>query len=268
LVCGRLEQRSDLEDHTERPADQVRPGDPLRTADRARSRPLRPSVCRARRLGGARAADCGSRGGAGQCQRHGDPGADPSQRTERHGQFPQRPVSDSTGSIWRTRPRGTVNDTPRSPWLRNSILAPTVGHFGVNGIAFRANALYAAVYDAGLIVKIPIGRTGRAGTPIVVARNAALKDADGIMFDTAGTLWVTSTRSAVVGSGALLTVSRTGKVTVVAEDPAWLDYPTQAVFGRTARDHHTLYITNGSFDADGPSNVTAIHVRTPWVHPM
>ncbi len=177
-------------------------------------------------------------------------------------------VSDSTGSIWRTRPRGAVNDTPRSPWLRTAILAPTVGHFGVNGIAFRANVLYAAVYDAGLIVRIPIGRTGRAGTPVVVARNTALKDADGIMFDTAGTLWVTSTRSAVVGSGALLTVSRTGKVTVVAENPAWLDYPTQAVFGRTARDRHTLYITNGSFDADGPSNVTAIHVRTPWVHPM
>jgi sugar lactone lactonase YvrE len=175
-------------------------------------------------------------------------------------------VADSTGAIWRTHPHGRVNDTPKAPWLKATILAPSVGHLGVNGLAFRSGVLYAGVYDSGLIVKISLGRHGRAGTPVVFAKSTLLKDADGIMFDLNGTLWVTSTRSAVKGSGALLTVGRHGKVTVVAEHPTWLDYPTQAVFGRTSRDRSTLYITNGSF-AVGTPNVTAIRFHTPWVHP-
>lgn len=167
-------------------------------------------------------------------------------------------VADSVGKVWRLRTdtRGVL--TPSRPWLASTVLTASAGHFGLNGITFRGDVLYGVVYDSGLVVRVPLTRHGSPGPLAVVARNALLKTADGITFDAVGTLWVTATRSGTIGSGALLTVDRTGRVRLVAERTSWLDYPTQVVFGATARDASTLYLTNGAFESGKAPTVVAL----------
>jgi len=167
-------------------------------------------------------------------------------------------VADSVGAIWRTRLNSRHPVTATRPWLRSGVLAATAGHFGINGIAFRGDVLYGVVYDSGLVVKVPLTRSGAPGRIVVLAKDTRLTTADGITFDATGRLWVTATRAATVGTGALLTVDRRGRVSVVVEKPAWLDYPTQVAFGRTPRDHHVLYLTNGAFASGKAPTVIAI----------
>lgn len=170
-------------------------------------------------------------------------------------------VADSVGKIWRTRTDARRVVTPSRPWLSSTVLTASAGHFGLNGITFRGDVLYGVVYDSGLVVRVPVTRRGTPGPLSIMARNTLLKTADGITFDAIGRLWVTATRSGTVGSGALLTVDRTGRVRLVAEHTSWLDYPTQAVFGVTARDRATLYLTNGAFESGkAPTVVALTHV--------
>ena len=43
----------------------------------------------------------------------------------------------------------------------------------------------------------------------------------------------------------------------MANDPVWLDYPSQPAFGTNGRARSTLYVLNGSLN-DGNCNVIAI----------
>lgn len=167
-------------------------------------------------------------------------------------------VADSVGAIWRVRTDLRHPVTLTRPWLRAGVLAPTAGHFGINGITFRGDVLYGVVYDSGLVVKVALTRFGGPGRLVVLARDTRLTTADGIAFDTTGRLWVTATRAATVGKGALLTVDLRGRIRVVAEKPSWLDYPTQVAFGRTARDHHVVYVTNGAFESGKAPTLIAL----------
>jgi len=175
-------------------------------------------------------------------------------------------VSDSlTGAVWRTRPsRGTgaaANEVQSAPWLKDPLLAPsTKGGLGINGIAFRGGSLYGVVADSGRLVRMGLGRHGRALPPRLVARSASLVSADGVAFDAVGRLWVTTNGGAAPHAGALVRVDPHGHVTVVLNKAPWMDYPTQPVLGTTRHGHLTLYVTDGAFNSSGTSDVVAVQV--------
>jgi sugar lactone lactonase YvrE len=164
-------------------------------------------------------------------------------------------VSDPlNGTIWRVRPQAKKDLTPTAPWFQDPLLGPddTTG-LGVNGLAFRGNTLYAVNYGTGSVIAIPIRANGSAGTPTVVASDPSLVTADGVAFDVHGRLWVT------LNSGGVARIDRDGNVSIVLDDPAWLDYPVQGAFGTTGRDRTTLYVANGSL-AVGTPNVVAFDI--------
>ena len=173
-------------------------------------------------------------------------------------------VSDSAfGAIWRIR-LGCGLATRATSWIQSDLLAPAdpATGLGINGIAFRGGSLFGVVSDSGRVVRIPLCGNGAAGTPRVVCESSALLTADGIAFDALGRLWVTTNEgpTADEASGALFRVSPAGCVRQVPVDPAFLDYPTQPVFGTTLGTCTTLFVLNGAFSADQAPFVTAIKV--------
>ena len=97
-------------------------------------------------------------------------------------------VTDSMGgSIWEG-PSGSKS-TPVAPWFHSRRLEPN-GGLGANGIAFFDGAMYVASDDQGLILRVPVGRHGGAGTPKLLAKKSALVAADGLTFSEDGLLWV------------------------------------------------------------------------------
>ncbi len=150
------------------------------------------------------------------------------------------------GAIWTARTDGRV-ETPVQPWLED----PALAHgqtLGPDGIAFRGDTLFVTQYDRGQILSVDVSASGHPGTLHVFAQSPALVSADGMVFDPLGNLWVTVNGP---GTGRLVVVSPSGHVVVMADQPAWLDYPTQPVLVLPG----TLYIANGSFD-NGAPNVT------------
>ena len=171
-------------------------------------------------------------------------------------------VSDSwNGAIWRTHPRGHGNVNLSTPWVKDPLLAvaSSTGWEGVNGIAFQGDALYAVNADTGGVVRIPVRRDGSPGKPSLVASDAALVGADGIAFDADGGLWIASNHGDVPAGGAIVRMSRSGQLKVVASDPGWLDYPSQPAFGTRPGDRTTLYVVNGALNS-GNCNVIALDV--------
>lgn len=148
-----------------------------------------------------------------------------------------RTVSLSTGEVAAT------------PWCADPLLEPGRYGFGVNGITFRGNALYASVSDAGRIVKVT--KSGSACTVQTVVEQQQLSSADGIAF--------------VPGTGFLLvtvnTTNRlfavdvtTGVVVPLANRSSGLSYPTQPLVIGDA-----LYVTNGAI-ANGVADLIRFDV--------
>ena len=157
------------------------------------------------------------------------------------------------GAIWRAR-LGRAPVTQTVPWLRDPALAPGKG-LGVDGIAIRDNTLYLTQYDRGQILTSTLAADDSPGPLHVFAQDRALVTADGIAFDSLGNLWAT-----VNGShndrGSIVVLTPQGGVRVLAENPSWLDYPTQPIFAGSLG----LYVANGSFNNGAPS---VIHWATP-----
>lgn len=178
-------------------------------------------------------------------------------------------ISDSTsGAIWKAVPRAGRAESLDTPWLQDPSLGVVTetGWEGVNGIAFRGNALYAVNADAGTVVRIPIARSGMPGTPATfVQPDTDLRGADGVAFDQDGGLWIAINHAddpegASRPVGALVRVDRLGHPTVIANNPGWLEYPTQPAFGYSGSARSTLYVLNGalnplSFEPGVPSLV-------------
>lgn len=152
----------------------------------------------------------------------------------------------SLGAVWRFDPDGNAV-TQTQPWLQDPSLEPLQDEgLGPDGIAFRGSTLYITHYDRGAILKVTILSNGSPGPLQTFAASPALVSADGIAFDLLGDLWVTVNGP---GTGRLAVVLRSGRILVVANQPAWLDYPTQPVFASPG----SLYISNGSYDNGAPS---------------
>jgi sugar lactone lactonase YvrE len=180
-------------------------------------------------------------------------------------------ISDSAlGAVWRVRV-GSGVAAPEEAWVQNDLLAPgdpTAGGLGANGIAFHNDRLFVAVADYGRIVRIPVRDDGTAGRPTTVCERAELTTADGIAFDIAGGLWiaVNSGTTGATPSGGLYRLTPGRSLTAVADDPGWLNYPTQPVFGTTPGTRGTLFVENGAFygyeDGSAP-DIQGMHVGIP-----
>jgi sugar lactone lactonase YvrE len=179
------------------------------------------------------------------------------------------------GAVWRVR-LGCGVASPTEPWLWHDSLAPgdpkgdeTVSGLGADGLAFRGDDLFVGVYDFGRIVRVHVRDDGSHSKPTVVCERAELKTADGMAFDLAGGLWITTAMGTTTGaspSGALYRLAPGGKLMKVADDPGWLNYPTQPVFGTTLRTAFTLYVENGAYfsyeDGTAP-DIRALRVGIP-----
>jgi len=179
-------------------------------------------------------------------------------------------ITDSArGAVWRVR-LGEGCTTPAQPWSEDAQLKPAgPGGIGANGIAFLGDDLYVSVADHGRVVRIPTRADGTAGAARRVCQNAVLKTADGIAFDALGGLWI-AVNAGTTGaspSGGLYRLTPSGRLTTVADDPGWLNYPTQPVFGSTLRTSGSLYVENGAFfsaygDGTAP-DIQALRVGIP-----
>ncbi|HEX5640903.1 MAG TPA: hypothetical protein VFZ86_01045 [Thermoleophilia bacterium] len=178
------------------------------------------------------------------------------------------------GAVWRVR-LGCGVASPTAPWLQDDLLAPgdptqdeSVHGLGADGLAFRGDDLFVGVYDFGRIVRVHVRDNGSPGRPTAVCERPELRTADGMAFDLAGGLWIT-TNGGTTGaspSGALYRLAPGGRLTTVADDPGWLNYPTTPVFGRSPSARCTLFIENGAYYnwADGTSpEIQALHVGIP-----
>jgi sugar lactone lactonase YvrE len=137
------------------------------------------------------------------------------------------------------------------PWFEDELLQPgSEDGIGANGIAFRNGDLYVAVADGGLIVRVSVSRSGSPGRLRVIAQREELKSVDGIAFDLLGNLWLVTNGPE---SGRLAVLTSFGALFVLADQPEWLDYPTQPVFGTTPGTLGSLYISNGAIESGAPN---------------
>jgi hypothetical protein len=160
----------------------------------------------------------------------------------------------SLGAVWRVQPKGAAQ-VQTEPWLQDPLLAP-VKDLGPDGIAYRGDEMYLTQYDRGLILRAHVSADGTAAPLAVFAQDDALVTADGIAFDARGSLWVAVNGLRKSDSGRLVVVSGDGNVTVVADDPPWLAYPTQPVFVSQS----TMLVANGSY-YEGTPNVVSLGGR-------
>jgi len=175
-------------------------------------------------------------------------------------------VTDSSnGAVWRITRGGDV-----TRWSADSLLAGdgSLGlgvPLGANGIAYRRGSLYVTVTETGRIVRIPVTRHERAGTPQVVAEGAAFVGADGCQFDVRGGLFI-----AVNSQNEVVRLAPDGGVTTVATAADGLDGPASPIFGVTRHDRKTLFVTNfalgHSNPADARPGVLAFDVGVQGAH--
>jgi sugar lactone lactonase YvrE len=181
-------------------------------------------------------------------------------------------VSDSTlGAIWRKAPGDSI--APTTPWYQDPIIAPpTLYDVGANGIAFYQGSLYIAVAQAsknlkkGSIVRLPIMNDGSPGTAGYLAKpDPKLCLIDGIAFDNTGTLWFAADSNRNTNpriGGRLGTVGQDGKIRIIWDDAAWLDYTDMVAFGTTTDTIGTLFVSNGGM-LTGRPDVVSVFVGVP-----
>ena len=166
-------------------------------------------------------------------------------------------TDSSDGTVWRF-PRGGRG----ALWLRDDLLAGFPdAPIGANGIAFvPPSSLYVANTNFGWIVKIPIGRNGRAGRAEVVAIGFELLIVDGLAADVHGGLHAVIAGASITGSAPVVHVDpRTGAITSSTDEWGQFDFPTSLAFGAGSRDHKSVYVVNsGLFPEDRPEAAPSV----------
>jgi sugar lactone lactonase YvrE len=97
-----------------------------------------------------------------------------------------------------------------------------------NGLAFDAQGvLHIADTARGALWKVALGADGKAAAPVLLVQDAALEGADGVAFDRAGRLWVTSNEI-----NAVVAVTPAGAVQPMARNTSTgpLEFPSAIVF--------------------------------------
>jgi sugar lactone lactonase YvrE len=150
-------------------------------------------------------------------------------------------VTDSSlGAIWRIRRRGSVE-----LWLQHVLLEglgeiPDYPPIGANGIAYRHRNLYVANTEKGLMLRIPILKSGAAGDPEIIAEGPHLYGLDGIALDVHGTIY-----AALVLQSKLVRINPVnGDVVELATAADGIDEPASLAFGTGRGDRQSLFVTN------------------------
>jgi sugar lactone lactonase YvrE len=97
-----------------------------------------------------------------------------------------------------------------------------------NGLAFDAQGvLHIADTARGALWKVAIGADGKGATPVLLVRNPSLEGADGVAFDRAGRLWVTSNEL-----NAVVAVTPAGAVQPIVRNASAgpLEFPSAVAF--------------------------------------
>lgn len=152
-------------------------------------------------------------------------------------------VSDTIrGVVYRIGDGGTVEEWASDPLLLGIIppVSPLGFPLGINGIAFSpdGSVMYGAVTEHGRVVAIAVNEDGSAGAVSVVAEDAALAGADGLLVDADGNIIV-----AANGVDQIVEVTPTGELTVIAAGEP-LRFPASVALNASG---DTIYVTN--FDA-------------------
>jgi len=179
-------------------------------------------------------------------------------------------VADSgLGTIWRLRPGATQVDA----WLVHAALArrSVVGFVpGANGLQIRRQEMFVSNSDSGDLLRIPIGRDGAPGVPVV---HAAPLAGDDMAIDAEGTVYCTTHPA-----NKIIAVRPDGRCSLVAGVDQGVIGPTAAAFGVRAADRDWMYVvTDGGLFAPLPGvpvrpALLRIHVGVPgepchWMRP-
>ena len=143
-------------------------------------------------------------------------------------------VADSFGGvIWKVPSSGGAP----TAWLRHAWLTPRplVGRYpGANGLQYAHGAVYVAVSDRGLLLRIPVAPDGSAGTPEILSSGLP---ADDFAVAPDGTLFVTTHPFDTV-----VRITPDGRRVVVAGAAQGFVGPTAAAF---AKDGGLIVVTDG-----------------------
>jgi sugar lactone lactonase YvrE len=152
-------------------------------------------------------------------------------------------VSDTIrGVIYRVNAESVPEEWVSDPLLLGIIppVSPLGFPLGINGIAFSpdGSVMYGAITEFGRIVAIEVNADGSAGAVSVVAEDAHLAGADGIVVDANGDIIVAANEV-----NQIVEVTPTGELTVIAAGEP-LRFPASVALNASGE---TIYVTN--FDA-------------------
>ncbi len=143
-------------------------------------------------------------------------------------------VADSFGGVlWRVNAGASQAEV----WLKHAWLAPRplVGRYpGANGLQIAQDAVYVAVSDRSLLLRVPIAADGTAGAPQIYASGLP---GDDFAVARDGTLYVTTHPFNTV-----VRLGRDGRTTVVAGPGQGVVGPTAAAIGH---DGSIYVVTDG-----------------------
>lgn len=142
-------------------------------------------------------------------------------------------VSDSYGgSIWKVSKKGEVG-----LWVQDDLLMTSWG-FGVNGIDYYRDAIYASITLGGRIVKVPFNLDGSAGAPETYVEDDRLFGVDDAILDRFGNLYVAN-----VFTHSIIMVDNQLIVTTLVEDSDDVFKPAELSLG-TMGDQFSIFFTN------------------------
>jgi sugar lactone lactonase YvrE len=171
-------------------------------------------------------------------------------------------VADSfLARVWRIPADGG----PAEVWIEDPLLAGGLGLPGANGLKIFRHEVYVASSAQGIIVAIPIGPHGTAGTPRVHAVLPAGHGCDDFAFDVHGSIYCTTDPTNLL---VRLDPDGTSEILLTAADG--LDGPTAALFGRRGQDRFNLYITNAAFpffSTTHQPSLMRLHLSVPGAPP-
>ncbi len=154
------------------------------------------------------------------------------------------------GSVSKITPSGTVSTFASGGLLAPAPIPGTGLTLGSNDLVFNEEqtALYVTNVGQGIVVKIAVGKDGKAGA---VTKFASIPTPDGVAFDEKGLLFVTSPFT-----NSVYTVTSNGSTQKLSIDTshAQLNNPSNLAFhGRQ------LYITNLAIGGTGSITVVTVH---------
>jgi hypothetical protein len=148
-------------------------------------------------------------------------------------------VADSGGAVFRATRDGHVTEWKRDPLLAYDgtacANAPPLP-VGANGIVVTSAEVWVTNTSTGAIVRIPIGRDGRAGESRALVTDCALAGSDGLARADDGSLVV-----AVNTGNTIARVRLNGSFSVIAQG-APLDFPASVVI-----ENDAIWATNLAF---------------------